>query len=339
MERKYGFNFLWMYSFNPWNRVPLEPALDELDFAAEEGFNFVRIPTDYNFWMKEDAKDYTDVKEETLAYIDRYIEACNARGLHACFNIHRGPGYCINWPEREKHNLWRDKEAEDGFVWQWRMFAERYRGISSEKLSFDLINEPCSIPPTHPCTREDHARVIRRTVAEIRSVDPGREIVIDGFDGGGSALPELADLGKEGIIHSGRGYEPFHVTHYRAEWVRGGADWPEPSYPGEVYPGVVKNKETIREYYQPWLDVEKQGVKVHIGEFGCYNKLPNDLALRWFDDLLSLFYEFGWGYSLWNFKGTFGIAEHGRPGTVYEDYKGFRVDRQLLELLKKYRRI
>lgn len=337
MERKYGFYFLWMYSYNQWNPVPQEPALDELDFVAEEGFNFVRIPTDYHFWMKEGAKDYTDIREETLAFIDRYLEACHERGLHVCFNIHRGPGYCINWPEREKHNLWRDKEAQDGFVWQWRMFAERYKGISSEKLSFDLINEPSSIPPTHPCTREDHEKVIRRTVAEIRSVDPSREIVIDGFDGGGSALPELADLGKEGVIHSGRGYEPFHVTHYKAEWVRGGADWPTPSYPGEVLPGVIKNKDTIRAYYQPWRDVEKQGVKIHIGEFGCYNKLPNELALRWFDDVLSLFYEFGWGYSLWNFKGTFGIVEHGRPGTVYEDYKGFKVDRQLLELLKEYR--
>lgn len=331
MKRKYGFNFLWMYSFDPKNPTPREPNTDELDFIAEEGFNFVRIPTDYRFWTN--SGDFTDVKEESLEFIDRYIEACNSRGLHACFNIHRGIGYCINWPEREKYNLWRDSEAQDGFVYQWRMFAKRYKGISSEKLSFDLINEPCSIPPTHPCTREDHEKVIRRTVAEIRSVDPDREIVIDGFNGGGSALPELADLGKNGVIHSGRGYEPFHLTHYKAEWVRGGADWDMPSYPSET-----ENRDTLRKYYEPWRQVEKQGVKVHIGEFGCYNKLPNDIALRWFDDLLSLFYEFGWGYSLWNFKGSFGIVEHGRPGTVYDSYRGFNVDRELLNLLKKYRR-
>jgi succinyl-CoA synthetase alpha subunit len=35
-----------------------------------------------------------------------------------------------------------------------------------------------------------------------------------------------------------------------------------------------------------------------------------------------------------NNRGPFGIVEHGRPGTSYEDYKGFRVDRRLLELLR-----
>ena len=331
MKTKYGFNFLWMYS--KWgDKRPEEPNLRELDFIAEEGFNFVRIPTDYCFWVKD--FDYFHPDEEILSYFDRYIEACNARGLHVCLNIHRGPGYCINWPEREKHNLWRDEEAQAGFAFQWENFARRYKGISSEKLSFDLINEPCNIPPTHPCTREDHAKVIRKTIDAIRAIDPDREIVIDGFDGGGSALPELADLGKQNVVHSGRGYEPFQVTHYKAEWVRGKKEWTVPQYPGEVEPGLVRNIDTLREYYRPWREVEAQGVKVHIGEFGCYNKLPNDLALRWFSDLLTVFREFGWGYSLWNFRGAFGIVEHGRPGTVYEDYKGFKVDRALLELLK-----
>ena len=90
----------------------------------------------------------------------------------------------------------------------------------------------------------------------------------------------------------------------------------------------------LRDFYKGWLDLSRQGVPVHIGEFGCYNKTDNETALRWFRDLLSLYREYGWGYSLWNFRGPFGIAEHGRPGAVYEWYKGFRVDRALLELLR-----
>ena len=124
--------------------------------------------------------DYFHPEEAGLTVIDRYIEACRSRGLHACLNLHRAPGYCINNPDREKHNLWRDAEAEEGFLFLWRMFTERYRGISSKELSFDLVNEPCDRPPTHPCTRADHERVIRRTIAEIRALDPAREIVIDG---------------------------------------------------------------------------------------------------------------------------------------------------------------
>jgi endoglucanase len=93
----------------------------------------------------------------------------------------------------------------------------------------------------------------------------------------------------------------------------------------------------LRELYQPWRAVEAQGVRVHIGEFGCFKHTPNEVALRWFGDLLGLFREFGWGYSLWNFEGPFGIIKHGRAGTVYEQYRGYRVDRALLDLLLENR--
>jgi Endoglucanase len=330
---KYGFNFLWMFSKNKWQPLPAEPDLHELEFVAQEGFNFVRIPTDYHFWTRD--FDYTHPDEAVLGYIDRYIEACNSFGLHACLNIHRAPGYCINSPELERHNLWRDAEAQEGFSFLWKLFTDRYRGISGDMLSFDLVNEPCDRPPTHPCTRADHEAVIRKIIADIRTSDPARPIVIDGFDGGGTALPELADAG---VIHSGRGYYPFQVTHYKAEWAQGADKWDMPEYPGQVARGEYADKESIRRYYAPWREVEAKGVEVHIGEFGCYNKLPNDLALRWFSDLIEVFAENRWGYSLWNFKGSFGVVEHGRPGTVYENYKGFKVDRELLEILKNGRR-
>jgi aryl-phospho-beta-D-glucosidase BglC (GH1 family) len=328
MIKKVGFNFLWMFSkYN--DRPPQKANLQELDFIADEGFNFVRIPTDYRFWTKD--FDYTHPDEQIIEYIDNYIDECNKRGLHACLNIHRAPGYCINSPQLEKHNLWRDSQAQEGFKFLWEFFARRYAGISSDKLSFDLINEPSNQPPTHPCSREDHEAVIRNTINAIRIITPDREIVIDGFDGGGTALPELADAG---VIHSGRGYEPFQVTHFKAEWVRGSGNWAVPQYPGEVAPGVHRDINTLRNYYKPWRELEARGVSVHIGEFGCYNKLPNDLALRWFNDLISIFNEYNWGYSLWNFKGAFGIADHGRPETKYESYKGMNIDMALLELLK-----
>ena len=131
--RHYGFNFLWMFSKHPARPLPAEANLKELDFVAEEGFNFVRIPTDYRFWTRD--YDYTHPDEKIIEYIDRYIEACRERGLHACLNIHRAPGYCINRPDMEKHNLWRDEEAQAGFEFLWQHFAARYKGISSEELA------------------------------------------------------------------------------------------------------------------------------------------------------------------------------------------------------------
>jgi endoglucanase len=321
----YGFNHLWMYSSTSMPS-PLAPDLNALDFQARWDLRFVRIPVDYRFWTKD--FDYFHPEEKAWENLDGYLEACRTRGLHMAFNLHRAPGYCINGNELEKHNLWIDPVAQDAFVFLWESFAKRWKGIANDSLSFDLLNEPADIGQ-YGLTRENHAALMRRTIAAIRAVDPLREIAIDGLGGGNIAMPELAD---SGAIQSGRGYQPMNLTHYRASWCDETKCLSLPDYPGAEYHGARWDKSTLREFYKPWRELQKKGVSVHIGEFGCYNKIPNDLALRWFADILGLYKEFGWGYSLWNFKGDFGIADHGRPGTRYETFEGFNVDRALLDL-------
>ncbi len=324
---RYGFNFQWLFSYQSEFTRP-EPDERALDFLAVRGFDFVRLPMDYRFWTTN--FDYFHPNETVWQLIDHTLDACRRRGLHLCLNLHRAPGYCINANHLEKHNLWLDAAAQDAFIFLWESFARRYQGISNDFLSFDLVNEPPAIDQ-YGMTRDNHAALVRRTVAAIRAIDPAREIVIDGLDGGNLAMPELADLG---VIHSGRGYQPMPVSHYQAAW------WPEhhlvtepPIYPGAQWDGRTWNRETLRAFYQPWRDVEAQGAAVHIGESGCYQRTANDVALRWFSDLLSVFREFGWGYSLWQFEGAFGIVEHGRSGAVYEDTDGYKVDRALFDLL------
>jgi aryl-phospho-beta-D-glucosidase BglC (GH1 family) len=327
---RYGFNFLWMFS--RLGDACAEPVDERaLDFLAHYGFNFVRIPTDYWFWTKD--FDYFHPNEAVFASIDSYLAATRARKMQMSLNLHRAPGYCINDNQREKHNLWLDPIAQDAFVFLWESFARRYQGVPSDFLSFDLVNEPPNIGQ-YGLTRENHAALIRRTVAAIRAIDPQREIVIDGLGGGNIAMPELADLG---VIHSGRGYQPMPVSHHQATWWSGYRQAPKPNYPGQVWEGHIWNRDTLAGFYQPWRSVNALGATIHIGEFGCYNKTPNEIALRWFHDLLSIFRAFHWGYALWNFEGSFGIVEHGRPGASYETLLGYQVDRQLLDLLLEYR--
>lgn len=323
----YGFNFLWMFIYGG----KPAPAPDEraLDFLAEFGFNFVRIPTDYRFWTRD--FDYFHPDESVWETIDSYLAACRARGIHMSLNFHRAPGYCINRNDLERHNLWLDETAQDAFVFLWESFARRYRDIPASDLSFDLLNEPPN-PGQYGLTRENHAALMRRVVAAIRAISPNRPIQIDGLGGGHLAMPELADLD---VTHSGRGYQPMNLSHWGAHWWTGWKTCPQPPvYPGALWDGKTWNRETLRDFYQPWREVQAAGRPIHIGEFGCYNNIENETALAWLADLLSLYREFGWGYSLWNFKGAFGIISHGRPGTAYENVGGYRhVDRRLLDLL------
>jgi endoglucanase len=326
----YGFNFPWMCA----GSFGQQPALaDEkaLDFLAAYGFNFVRLPIDYRFWTEE--FDYFHPDESVFCHLDGYLEACWSRGIHISLNLHRAPGFCTNRNDLERHNLWLDKVAQDALVFIWETFALRYRGVPAAALSFDLVNEPPT-PGAYGMTRKSHAALIQRTVAAIRAIDPDREIIIDGLGGGYLAMPELAGLG---VTHSGRGYHPMPVTHHKAGWWAGHAEAPAPQYPGLRWQGRTWNRAALRDSYHPWREVEARGTRIHIGEFGCFRHTPNDIALRWYRDMLGIYHEFGWGYALWQFQGPFGIIDHGRPGGKFERISGYQVDRTLLELILAHR--
>lgn len=329
----YGFNLLWMVSAG-WKEAPslekIHIDLKDLDFMAAMGCNFVRIPLDYRFWIHDFA--YDAPKEAFLAKVDECVEAVVSRGMHCSLNIHRAPGYCINGNELEKHNLWLDGIAQDAFCAQWTGFASRYAHIPSSALSFDLLNEPPNIGQ-YGMTRDIHEGIMRRVIDGIRSISPDRPITLDGLGGGNIAMPELADLAGQNVMMSTRGYQPMALTHYQANWCVETKGLPLPVYPGTEYDGSVWDRERIKAHYAPWKKLSDRGVPVHIGEFGCYDTIDNRLALAWFEDVLSIFKDFGWGYALWNLKGAFGIVGHRRPNTRWEEVHGYLVDRDLYELL------
>ena len=315
-----------MFCWNPGQK-PGPADQKALDFLAEFGFNFARIPLDYRFWTCN--FDYFHPDESIFCYIDQYLEDCKSRGIHLSLNLHRAPGFCTNRNDLEQHNLWRDEIAQNAFVFLWENFTYRYKGISSELLSIDLVNEPPG-PGEYGMTRKNHAALIRRTVAAIRAIDPQREIIIDSLGGGSLAMPELADLD---VIHSGRGYQPMPVTHHQASWWSGHRRAPKPRYPYLFWQGRFWTRSALRNSYWQWRRVENRGARIHIGEFGCFNRTSNDMATRWLKDILSVYKEFGWGYAMWSFQGPFGIVDHGRPDAKFEFFRGYNIDRSQLDLL------
>ncbi len=87
---------------------------------------------------------------------------------------------------------------------------------------------------------------------------------------------------------------------------------------------------------KPWKELEAKGVGVIVGEWGAYNKTPHDVALRWMEDCLANYQEAGWGWILWEFRGSFGIIDSRREDVTYETVDGVQVDRKMLELLQRY---
>ncbi len=315
-----GFNLLDMFTM----RSKGEFAEDDFRWIRDLGFNFVRLPTCYRVWIK-DGDDYK-LNEPMLEKLDRAVELGNKYGLHVDINFHRGPGYSVNREFTEPFNLWKDKEALDAFCFHWQMLAKRYRGISKEKLSFNLINEPPSIGER--MSRADHERVVRAAVAAIRQASPDRIIIADGLSWAREPMPELADLR---IAQSCRAYEPMFISHYKASWVDS-KNYPEPAWPGNGW-----DRKRLEEHYQKWADLAKKGMGVHCGEGGTFNKTPHKVVLAWLRDVLEILTGHGIGLALWNFRGSFGIIDSGRADVQYEEFSGHKLDRKLLELLQEFK--
>ena len=85
---------------------------------------------------------------------------------------------------------------------------------------------------------------------------------------------------------------------------------------------------------QPWKQLEEKGVGIHVGEWGAYNRTPHKVVLAWMRDCLSLWKDAGWGWALWNLRGSFGVLDSQRADVEYEDFRGHKLDRQMLDLLQ-----
>jgi endoglucanase len=319
LPRWRGFNLL--EKFNADHSRPF--VATDFEWIAELGFNFVRLPMSYRCWAEPG--DWLKFKESELKQVDAAVEHGRQHGVHVNLNFHRAPGYCVN-PPVEPLDLFADDKALDACAQHWALFARRYQGIPNRNLSFDLLNEPKDLPV------DNYVRVVRRLVEAIRTEDPQRLIIADGLRYGNTPVPELAPL-KVG--QSTRGYAPFQLTHYRASWASGSDKWPVPTWPVKAGDKVTFDKARLqREQIEPWQKLAAQGVGVHVGEWGAYRYTPHTVTLAWMRDNLDLWRAAGWGWSLWNFRGDFGVLDSKRSDVTYEDWRGHKLDRQMLELLQ-----
>jgi endoglucanase len=363
----FGFNLLeyfstdrdWMKYF-PYKNDGLFQE-DDFRWMRDWGFNFVRLPMDYRFWT--DMNDLMTIREKDVEPIDRAVRLGEKHGIHVNICLHRVPGECVLdgidetitgiHITKERTNVYEDAHTLEAFVHQWSYFAQRYRGIPSERISFNLVNEP-----NYRLTRTEedklkahslddafsrelaqrhrlqYARVARAAIEAIRAHDPQRLIVTDGYPGAASPIPELFDTR---VLQNCHTYIPALLTHYQCEWARGFVprDTPLPTWPLKDCQGHVYDRAALAAIFRPWGELARQGIPIHFGEMGAYKHTPPNVVLAWFDDTLDVLHDLHTGWALWNFRGPNGIMDTERPGTKFEDWHGHQLDRPLLNLLQK----
>ena len=341
-----GFNLLDFFSPSPTGSRG-ETVEDHFRWMQDWGFNFVRLPMAYPYYLDIDRsknitpEDAYKLNSKSIDEIDALVNMALKYNMHVSLNLHRAPGYCVNAGFHEPYNLWTDAAALDAFCFHWNMWAKRYKNVAGDKMSFDLLNEPSmreDMNDQHSKRSSvpgDVYRKVAKAAAEaIRKENPNRLIIADGNDVGNTVIPELYDLD---IAQSCRGYNPGIISHYKAPWANKDPDHlPEPKWPGQVGDKYL-DRSLLEKYYNPWIELAKQGkVGVHCGECGCWNKTPHAVFLAWFNDVLDILHSNKIGFALWEFIGDFGILDSRREDVAYEDWHGHKLDRKLLELMRKY---
>jgi endoglucanase len=340
-----GFNLLDFFSPNPTS-AKLTTTEEHLQWMQDWGFDFVRLPIAYPYYLNIDRTrnitpaEVYHIDEKAVDRIDSLVTMAHKYGMHTSINLHRAPGYCINAGFHEPYNLWTDETAQDAFNFHWGMWAKRYKNVSAKKISFDLLNEPAlrdDMNDQHsrsgPVPGAVYRKVAKRAAETIHKENKDHLVIADGNSGGNIVIPELMDLN---ISQSCRGYYPHQISHYKAPWANKDIEHlPDPKWPGQVGDQYL-SREMLETFYKPWIDLVNKGVGVHCGECGCYNKTPHDVFLAWFGDVLDILSKNNIGFAVWNFIGDFGVLNSGRTDVAWEDWHGEKLDRKFLNLLMKY---
>ncbi|MEI7732307.1 MAG: cellulase family glycosylhydrolase [Verrucomicrobiota bacterium] len=215
LPRWRGFNLLEKFQLGSGRKPFVE---EDFKLISQWGFNFVRLPMDYRLWIKNG--NWEEFDEPTLKEIDQAVAWGGQYGVHVCLNFHRAPGYTVAKPA-EKTSVWTDPETQRVCALHWGTFAKRYKGIPSERLSFNLMNEPAGVDA------KTYAEVVRLLATAIHKEDPNRLVIADGLQWGTVASPELKGAG---VAEATRGYTPMEISHYKASWT-GGERYPVPVWP------------------------------------------------------------------------------------------------------------
>ena len=339
-----GFNLTDFNTPNPSSNRR-STTEDHLKWMHDWGFDFVRLPIAYPYYLNFDRskkitpEEVYQIDDGSVEKIDKLVQLAHKYNLHVCLNLHRAPGYCINAGFNEPYNLWKDDEAQKAFYFHWNYWAKKYKNISHEKISFDLLNEPSmreDMNDQHsksgPVPGELYKKVAKTAAEAIHKENKHHLVIADGNNVGNQPIPEIAELD---IAQSCRGYYPHLISHYKAPWANKD---PEhmiiPKYPGQVGDQYL-SRQMLEDYYKPWIELKNKGVGVHCGECGCWNKTPHDVFLAWFGDVLNILTTNEIGFALWEFIGDFGILNSGRADVEYENWYGYKLDRKLLELIQK----
>lgn len=245
----------------------------------------------------------------------------------------------VNWAENLQLYLIIDNHTFDPatstdpqigqvLVKVWPQLAQRFKE-RSDYIIYEVLNEP------HGISNQVWGEIQQQTIDAIRAVDTKHTIVV-GPAGWNSYndLTQMPVYSDTNLLYTFHFYDPFVFTHQGASWNTpsmvslAGVPFPynaatmppcPPDLTGTWVESALNNypNQGNAAYVQSLIDIainfrNSRNVNIFCGEFGVY--IPNsDTAdrVRWYEVVKDHLEANNIPWTIWDYKGSFGIFEKG----------------------------
>jgi aryl-phospho-beta-D-glucosidase BglC (GH1 family) len=290
---------------------------EDIALVKSMGFDHVRLSVNPQPMMPNHRPD--EIPAEYFGYLDAAVKMILDQGLAVVIDAH---------PESDfKKRLVQDDSFVQEFADFWRALARHYSSWDSERLFFEILNEP------EFSDRYRWYGVQSKLAAAIRDGAPKHTIIAAGARwSDDDELVFIEPLRDSNVIYNFHFYDPHIFTHQGATWGAYFWHWVKglhyPSSPESAAkvavaaPDAVDRLAIVRYGEDHWnaerIDAEitqvaewaqQHGVPVVCNEFGVFRQYaePQDRE-AWIHDVRTALERHNMGWAMWDYSGSFGVV-------------------------------
>ena len=176
---------------------------DDIALMHSMGFDHVRLSIDGDELVRGAAPDGLNIA--FVAELDRALHIMLQDDLRVIVDVHPTDGF--------KRQLRTNDAAATRFCALWKALAGHYANTDSERVFFEVLNEP------EFTDAQQWNAVEARAIAAIRKAAPNHTIIATALHYSGlTDLLMLEPVADSNVIYTFHDYEPFAFTHQGATW-------------------------------------------------------------------------------------------------------------------------
>jgi hypothetical protein len=309
--------FAQVYDPQGYTKEHFESWTTASDIALIKSLGFDHVRLSVNPQAMMDAARRPGGSQEYYGYLDAAMKTILDAGLAVELDMH---------PDSDFKTRLKEDDFVERFADFWRTVGQHYSSWDSERVFFEILNEP---------EMRDRYRwygVESKLATAIRQGAPGHTIIAAGANwDDDNDMIFLDPLRDPNVIYVFHFYDPHIFTHQGATWGAFYWHWLKglhyPSDPrnaaqvAELEPDAIHRLDVIR-YGQDHWDASRVEAEInqaadwagrnHVpllcNEFGVFRHADPEDRRRWINDVRTALERHDIGWAMWDYAGSFGVV-------------------------------